>query len=71
MFIVKPYILKSKRFPVISDGSVTAVDVSQFDVFGLSCLINTCYDEKKNIIAWSKIEFKEIKIRPIHYWRRG
>ena len=31
---------------MISGPFVAAVDVNQPDIFGLSCLMNTCYDEK-------------------------
>ena len=55
----------------LSGNFRVAVDANQLDILGLSCLINTCYDEKKNTITWSNRGFKGIKIRPIRYWRAG
>jgi len=50
----------------LSGNFMVAVDANQLDIFGLSCLINTCYDEKKNAITWSNRGFKGIKNRPNH-----
>jgi hypothetical protein len=33
---------------------MVAVDANQADIFGLSCLINTCYDEIKHTIVLVK-----------------
>ena len=38
----------------LSGNFMVAVDANQLDIFGLSCLINTCYDEIKHTIVLVK-----------------
>jgi hypothetical protein len=38
----------------LSGNFMVAVDANQADIFGLSCLINTCYDEIKHTIVLVK-----------------